>query len=233
MSAWSDALPTAYRFFVALTTITSLGGCGTNNAGDIPPDLLATLRKLNEPRDGGGGATYPGPPYGTKVGATVEDLCFDGWVNPAASDYDPAKTTKICLSDFHADADARLLLIESCAIWCVACKFEYGGSGDRPSLTEQLVQRKDKGFRVFGTIFQNGQSGAATAQDASVWSSTYSLSFPFAVDHDHFIGRFTSPKIAPFNMLIDTRAMKIVLALDGDEPAVLFGKVDSFLSGAP
>jgi hypothetical protein len=34
-------------------------------------------------------------------------------------------------------------------------------------------------------------------------------------------------------MLIDTRTMKIVLALDGDEPAVLFGKVDSFLAGSP
>jgi hypothetical protein len=230
MSAWSDALPT-FRFLVALASVAWLAGCGTNNAGDIPPDLLATLKELNNPRDGG--VTYPGPPYGTKVGAVVGDLCFEGWMDPAASDYDPAKTKQICLSDFHADKDARLLLIESCAIWCVACKFEYGGSGDRPSLTKQLAQRKDKGFRVFGTIFQNGQTGAATIQDAKVWSSTYSLDFPFAVDHDHYIAQFTSPKIAPFNMLIDTRTMKVVLALDGDEPAILFGKVDSFLAGSP
>jgi len=234
MSARSDALPNALRSLVAIASLTSLGGCGTNNAGDIPPDLLDALKKLNAPvATDGGGPAYPGPPYGTKVDAVVEDLCFDGWLDPAASNYDPAKTTKICLSDFHADKDARLLLIESCAIWCVACKFEYGGSGDRPSLTAQLAERKDKGFRVFGTIFQNGQSGAATIQDAKAWSSTYSLDFPFAVDHDHYIGQFTSPKIAPFNMLIDTRTMKIVLALDGDEPAVLFGKVDSFLAGSP
>jgi hypothetical protein len=30
-------------------------------------------------------------------------------------------------------------------------------------------------------------------------------------------------------MLVDTRTMQIVLALEGDEPAVLFGKVDQFL----
>jgi hypothetical protein len=123
--------------------------------------------------------------------------------------------------------------VESCAIWCAACKTEYDGSGDRPSLTAQLTQRQAKGFRVFGTIFQNGQSGRATANDASFWSSTYSLAFPFAVDHDHQLGLFTSPMVAPFNMLIDTRTMKIVLELDGDEPAVLFGKVDSFLAAAP
>jgi hypothetical protein len=225
--------PRLVYFAVALAAANVLGGCGSNNA-DLSPDLLAAIKGLNARQDGGAGtASYPGPPYGTSVGATVQDICFQGWMDPKADDYDPTKVTKICLSDFHADPEARLLLVESCAIWCVACKFEYGGSGDRPSLTEQLAQRKAKGFRVFGTIFQNGQSARATAQDASAWASTYSLDFPFAVDHDHEIGRFTSPMVAPFNMLIDTQKMKIVLSLDGDEPAVLFGKVDSFLATAP
>jgi hypothetical protein len=218
------------RTLCALGAGALLGGCGSNNAG-VPQGLLDAVRALNQPQDGGpGGSGYPGPPYGSKEGDVVQDLCFQGWTDPAAADYDPTKLSRICLSDFHDDATARLLLVESCAIWCVACKFEYGGSGDRPSLAKQLDQRKSKGFRVFGTIFQNGAGGPASANDASTWTSVYSLTFPFAVDDSHQIGLFTSPNVAPFNMLIDTRKMKIVQALDGDEPAVLFGKVDDFLS---
>jgi hypothetical protein len=225
ISLWIRArAPLAQAF-----AIFALAGCGTNNA-DVPQGLLDAVRALNQPRDGGpGGATYPPPPYGTKQGSVVQDLCFQGWTDPSAADYDPTKLKQICLSDFHADPDARLLLIESCAIWCVACKFEYGGSGDRPSLAEQLEQRKSKGFRVFGTIFQNGASNPASPNDAAQWTTTFSLSFPFAVDDEHKVGLFSSPNVAPFNMLVDTRTMQIVLALEGDEPAVLFGKVDQFL----
>jgi hypothetical protein len=206
-----------------------LSACGTNNAG-VSKELLDAVRDLNKPRDGGeGSASYPSPPYGTNAGSVVQDLCFQGWTDPAAANFDPAKLQKICLSDFHDDASARLLLVESCAIWCVACKFEYGGSGDRPSLAKELSQRQSKGFRIMGTIFQDGAGGPAAPADAAQWASVYSLKFPFAVDDEHQLGLFTSPNIAPFNLLIDTRTMKIVLALDGDEPAVLFGKVDDFL----
>jgi len=210
--------------------IFTLAGCGSNHA-EVPKELLDAVRALNQPRDGGpSGSAYPAPPYGTKPGSVVQDLCFQGWTDPAAADYDPTKLKQICLSDFHADPAARLLLIESCAIWCVACKFEYGGSGDRPSLAEQLEERESTGFRVFGTIFQNGASNPASPNDAAQWTSTYSLPFPFAVDDEHKIGLFSSPNVAPFNMLVDTRTMKIVLSLEGDEPAVLFGKADQFLA---
>jgi hypothetical protein len=134
------------------------------------------------------------------------------------------------LSDFHVDPDARLLLIESSAIWCVACKFEYHGSADRLSLSEELAQRESKGFRVLGTIFQNGASDPASPDDAAQWASTFSVSFPFVLDDEHKMGLFSSPNVAPFNMLIDTKTMRIVLSLEGDEPAVLSAKVEQFLA---
>ncbi|HEX3593763.1 MAG TPA: hypothetical protein VHU80_01640 [Polyangiaceae bacterium] len=206
-----------------------LCACGSNNAG-VSKELLDAVRALNEPHDAGpGSASYPSPPYGTKEGSVVQDLCFQGWTDPKSAGFDPAKLSKICLSDFHDDSDVRLLLVESCAIWCVACKSEYGGSGERPSLAKQLDDRKSAGFRIMGTIFQNGAGGPAAPSDAAQWASVYSLTFPFAVDDQHQLGLFTSPDIAPFNLLLDTHTMKIVQALDGDEPAVLFGKVDEFL----
>jgi hypothetical protein len=221
---------TAIRLAVRIYPALALAACGTNNAG-VSKELLDAVRDLNRASASAsdGGASYPPPPYGANTGDVVEDLCFQGWTDPEKAGYDPAKLTKICLSDYHADASVRLLLVESCAIWCVACKNEYGGSSDRPSLEKQLEARKSKGFRIMGTIFQNGAGGPAEPSDAVQWASVYSLTFPFAVDPDHQLGLFTSPNVAPFNLLIDARTMKIVLGVDGDEPAVLFGKVDEFL----
>jgi hypothetical protein len=202
-----------------------MAGCGANEAG-VPPALLEAIGKQ------GSAAGYPAGPYGAHVGDTVQNLCFEGWRDPRAADYDPSKLATICLQDVHDDPGAKLLLIESCAVWCGACRVEYGGSGDRPSLGDQLTTRKDRGFRVLGSLFQDKDGGPAQESDLVTWARTYSLGFPFALDAAHQIGLFTTPDAAPFNLLVDTRTMKIVLELDGDDPAVLFGKVDEVL-GSP
>lgn len=206
---------------------TCLVACGANNA-DVPDELLAAIPK-------GGGSDYPEGPYGTAAGDVVQDLCWDAWQNPKADGYDPARLRRLCLSDIHADRDARLLLVNSSAIWCVACRFEYGGSegeDGRPSLADHLAERRDQGFRILGTLFQDGASEPATPADAAQWARLYAVDFPFALDDDHHLGLFTSSSIAPFNLLVDTRTMKIVLELEGDEPATLFGAADAFLKDA-
>jgi hypothetical protein len=118
-------------------------------------------------------------------------------------------------------------------VWCATCQFEYGGSAAQPSLGSALAQRQARGFRVLGTLFQGKTSEPATAQDAATWAKKFALTFPFALDDTHQIGAFTTPNMAPFNLLVDTKTMKIVLALEGNEPSVLFAKVDAFLAQAP
>src|SRR6185295_6265701 len=147
------------------------------------------------------------------VGDTVRNLCFDGWTNPKAANFDPAAFERICLGDFHdpSGSTTKLLLVESCTIWCAACKSEYGGSGDRPSLSAYLAKRKSQGFQVMGTIFQDKDLKPAKASDAVAWAQTYDLSFPFALDADHQLELFSPSTVAPFNLLIDTRTMEIVL----------------------
>jgi hypothetical protein len=211
---------------VTLLALLALVGCGGNNA-DVPSALLDAVKHQ------GTTAGYPAGPYGTRVGDTVQNLCFDGWTQPKSVGFDVDQLKPLCLGDFHDDPDARLLLVESCAVWCVACRFEYGGSEDHQSLTDALDARRAKGFRVLGTIFQGGDSAPATPKDAVTWAKTFGLDFPFAVDDQHQLALFTSPNVAPFNLLVDTRTMKIVLTLDGDEPAVLYGKVDAFLEKPP
>jgi hypothetical protein len=203
--------------------------CGSNSAG-VPDDLLDAIKNQ------GGTADYPEGPYGTGLGDVVQNLCFDAWKDPKADDYDPARFQQLCLSDFHADSGARILHVNSSAIWCVACRSEYGGSSGpngRPSLADHLAERQGDGYRLLGTMFEDAASQPATGDDAALWARTYSIEFPFALDSTHQIGLFTSSSIAPFNLLIDTKTMKVVLELSGDDPAVLFGKVDDFLKGAP
>ncbi|HEX7671985.1 MAG TPA: hypothetical protein VF395_20460 [Polyangiaceae bacterium] len=207
---------------LAMTAV-ALAAC-SSNATEVPQPLLDAIKKQNT-------AGYPAGPYGSRVGDVVQNLCFSGWKDPKAAAYAEAELAPICLGDFHDDKAARLLLVESCAIWCAACRSEYGGNGTtQPSLAQRLDERKSHGFRVLGTIFQDAESKPATPADAATWASTYSLEFPFAVDQDHKLGLFTSSVVAPFNLLIDTRTMKIVLELQGDEPSVLFSAADDFLN---
>jgi hypothetical protein len=207
----------------------TLSGCGSNEAG-IPPALYDAIQ--NRKSD----AAYPAGPYGTEVGSTAPDLCFEGWKDPAGAGYDPARLSPLCFSDFYdpTGASSKLLLVNSSALWCTACRYEYGGSGDRPSLSERLAERKARGFEILGTLFQNEKAAPASGAEAAAWAETYGVAFPFALDESHALGVFASPTIAPFNLLLDTRTMHVVLALEGDEPAVLFGAVDDFLAkGAP
>jgi len=206
----------------------ALAGCG--GQVDIPPALLDAIKHPIIPD---AGSAYPPPPYGGQTGDTAPNLCFQGWSDPAGANFDPAKFTRICFGDYHdpTGAQTKLLLVESSAVWCVACKVEYGGSNNRPSLADQLAQRKSQGFRVVGTIFQNDARNPASGSDAAAWARTYDLSFPFVLDNQHQLGQLKAPTtVAPYNVLIDTRSMKIILELTGDEPATLFQTVDDFLA---
>ncbi|HEX4477176.1 MAG TPA: hypothetical protein VH142_18925 [Polyangiaceae bacterium] len=212
-----------------------LGACGSNNAS-VPQALLDAINGQTAPASG-----YPAGPYGTQVGDTVKNLCFNGWQDPSTADFDPTKFQQICLSNFYnpsgdtpaagdaGTSGAKLLLVNSSALWCTACRYEYGGSGDRPPLSSRLAQRQAEGFRILGTLFQNLAGAAADANDAKAWTENYDIDFPFALDDTFQMGIFASSSLAPFNMLVDTKTMKIVLEISGDEDAVLFGQVDTFL----
>jgi hypothetical protein len=195
-------------------------GCG-DNPSEVPPDLLEAIR-----------ATESTAGTGTETGDVVDDFCFDGWLDPTAADFDLEKVAPICIEDFRdpEGASGELLLVNAAAIWCTACKTEYRGSRDKPSLGEHLAERYDGGFRVLGTLFQDTDGHPATQQDAVFWAQQFDVDFPFAIDPTFQLGAFTCPSNAPFNLLLDLRSGEIVLKLEGDQAAVLFAEVDSFLA---
>ena len=206
----------------------SLGACG-NNGAEVPPELIDAIRdrQSEQPSD------YPVGPYGTEVGDTVANLCFDeGWRDPMAVNFDPAAFERICFSDFYdaAGAEQVILLVNAGAVWCTSCRLEYGGTAARESLSEALAARAARGFRLLGTLFQDTDSNPATPADGVLWAQTYDVDFPFAIDPNFEMGAFTQAASAPYNMLVDTRTMEIILSLEGDQPAIIFGAVDSFLA---
>jgi hypothetical protein len=202
-----------------VTLALALAGCGSGGS-EVPPELLDAIR--DSERAAG---------TGTAVGDVVEDLCFDGWVDPAGAGFDVEAMTELCLYDFR-DPDGEgveLLLVNASAVWCTSCKLEYGGSSNRPSLLDRHASLGPRGLKIFGTLFESGNDEPATREDAATWARLYDVSFPFAVDPTFQIGNFTTPGQAPFNMLVDARTMKILLQLEGDQPAVLFTTIEDVL----
>jgi hypothetical protein len=201
-------------------------GCGSRGNDDIPKALLEAIAEGNQ-----GTSEYPSGPYGSEVGDVAGDVCVDGWRNPSASDFDPAALERVCFSDFWDPTgdERKLLLVNTSAVWCQACRSEYGGTSTRPSLVEEAAARQERGLRVMGVLFQKLSRMPADETDASLWAETFEVDFPFGVDAPFAMGAFADPELQPFNMLLDTQTMTIALKIGGDEPKILWPAIDDLL----
>jgi hypothetical protein len=208
-------------------TLTLLGlhalGCGTREHDTVPPELLAVLENVDD-------APYPGP-YGNQVGDIATNVCLRAWDDPVAAAYAEEALSERCLADYYDPeaAEVRLLLVNTSAVWCLACRTEYAGSADRPSLGEHARSRFDRGFRVLGVMFQDASRAPATVEVGVAWASAYEVDFAFGVDEAFVMGEFADSQVQPFNMLIDTRTMEIIAELEGDQPGALWPLVDELL----
>jgi hypothetical protein len=207
-----------------LAAIVALG-CGTNRP-DIPKELLEF--------DGGGGSSnYPAvgaPPY--VVGSVIPNQSYQGWRNPKAANYDPAAFETISFGDYYDPAGTtyEILLINTSAIWCSACKIEHGGSGQSPSLNAHNAELAPKGLVIVSLLFEDGQSNPSEAQDLVNWTSTYETEFPMALDPEYQMKAFQPNKsLAPFNMIVDARTMQILATYAGDQAAEIWPFIEQEL----
>jgi hypothetical protein len=204
-------------------------GCGTNRP-DIPDDYKT---------GGSGGASgYPAGPYAQDIvgdtGLPVADVHFaKGWLNPKADGYDPAKLVPISLSDFY-DPDGskgnELLLLNTAAVWCSACKNEHKGNSSTPSLSDHVAALGPRGLVVVSSLFQDASSDPATEQDLATWASTFETDFPFVLDPEYQLGgRYVDSATAPLNLVVDARTMKLLHGWTGDQSAVIWPFVEAEL----
>lgn len=154
---------------------------------------------------------YPAGPYGTGVGATLENFSFLGWRDPVASAYDVTKLEQVRLSEFYnpdGRSDVRVIWINASAVWCSVCRSELTdikNKGVYASLTP-------RGLQMIETLFEDNDSGPATPLDLKRWGEApaHSIQFPLLLDPGFKLGAFFTSDATPLNMLVDARTMKVI-----------------------
>jgi len=192
--------------------------CGSNTP-TIPPELLAS----------GGCASpdYPDGPFGSEEGDTLANACFKGFRNPSKVSHDQASLETIAFSDYYDPTGSKgfqLVLIDTSAVWCSACRTEHEG------LSAKNDAYSPKGLRIIGTLFEDINHDPATIKDLSNWVETFSSDYAMVLDPDYQLGAYASADTAPLNMVVNARTMKIEKKLLGDQPTVLWPFIDASLA---
>lgn len=163
--------------------------------------------------------SYPAGPYGTGVGATLEDFAFLGWHNPVAANYDASKLEQVNLAEYY-DPDGskglKLIWINASAVWCSVCRTEM-----RDIKTNGVhATYAAKGVQMLVTLFEDNRSGPAKPSDLHNWGSApeHAIDFPLVLDPGFKLGTFFTSDATPLNMLVDARTMKVVDATMGYSP---------------
>jgi hypothetical protein len=155
---------------------------------------------------------YPSAPYGSTIGATIENFHFLGWTDPKAIAYDETHLDDIDLARFYNPSGAsdrpKFLVITSTAVWCSACKVEY------VDMVRAADIYRKKGVEFFGALFQDGNTRQgpfpAKPSDLNLWASTYEVPFHFVLDPALKLGNFFDVEATPMEMIIDTSNMQIL-----------------------
>jgi len=206
-----------HGLLVVAVSTGALAGCGSNTP-KIPPELLAT-----------GGCTspvYPSGPFGTEEGDTLADLCFQGFRNPAQGTHTESALQPIAFSDYYDPSGSKgvnLLLINTAAVWCSACRTEHEG------LSARNDEFSGRGLRILSTLFQDAQRNPATLRDLSAWVEAFSSNYPMVLDPDYQLGDFARANMAPLNLVVDARTMKIQKKVLGDQAIVIWQFIDDSL----
>jgi hypothetical protein len=207
-------LGSAWLSVAALT----LSACGSNTP-KIPPELLA-----------GGGCNspeYPNGPFGTEEGDTLANACFQGFRDPSTVSHSESSLQTIAFADYYDPTGSkgyRLILINTAAVWCSACRSEHD------DLPEKVRQFAPRGLRILSTLFQDARREPASFRDLSTWVETFSSNYAMVLDPDYQLGGFASAETAPLNLVVDARTMKIEKKLLGDQAAVLWPFIDASLA---
>ncbi len=196
-----------------------LAACGTNRP-EIPPELLAP--------GGCQTAGYPSAPYGSEPGDVVQNLCFQGFRSPDASQAEARANSldEVSFGDYLDPTGERyeLILINSAAIWCSACQVEH------QTLPAHQAELGPRGLVVLSALFQDAERDPAVVDDLVVWVETFEPNFPMLLDPDYQLGTYARAETAPLNLVVDARTMRILEKFIGDQGTVLWPFIENELS---
>jgi hypothetical protein len=194
--------------------------CGTNR-----PEASNELPAPST--EGCENAGYPSGPYGTEPGSVMENVCLKGWLEPDRVARVEATLTPAALGSFH-DPDGRrnirLLLINTAALWCSACRVEH------ETLPKHAAALRNQGLVVITALFQGVDGKPATFRDLKVWVEAYDTNFPILLDPEYSFQGYASASTAPLNLVVDPRTMRILQKYVGDQSSVIWPYVEGELA---
>lgn len=185
------------------------------------------LTPVETGNDGGVDAgTYPSPPYGVTVGATIKDYSFTGYVDAKA---DTSKTETIQLSDFYnPTGDATFpsgsqygegkpkptaLLIDISSGWCGPCQNEASSV-----LPDEYKKLRPLGAEFIVALDDGPMTAiAATTSDLQNWDRVFKVNYPSVIDPEYSFADVVEAQSYPGGLIIDTRTMKICTVAEGEQ----------------
>jgi hypothetical protein len=190
----------------ALVTAALSLACGSN-APEVPKELLASDSGCAAP-------DYPREGLGSETGSVVANACFVGYRAPDRVRPTAAHRETLAFSDYYDPAGTKgvsLLLINTSAIWCMACVDEHR------TLPEHQSELGPQGLVILSTLFQDAKREPATLEDVERWIDNFDTNFPMVADPDIQLERYASSDLAPLNMVVDPRSMKILRKYVGNQ----------------
>ena len=199
-------------------SLAMLVGCSDNGEKNISVDTIAADFTVAS-GDGAKAENYPAGPYGTRTGEVAANLEFMGFLDPknfckgpADKKMDKTRLTPISFRTYYegdktsacAKHKPKLMWIMVSAGWCQPCwaevtatQKEYGKGSIAP------------GLELLNIVFETKTSAPATEAFLKTWADQFSLTFPVAMDPSFKMGAYFTRAAVPFNMLIETKTMKI------------------------
>lgn len=191
----------------------------------------ASVGQVEVPPPGMEVVTYPAGPYGTRLGATIENLELYGWRSPTGASFDLARAETIRFSDYYnaegvAGQGVEYILLNVVASWCSVCRREY----TEMASNQVYATLAPRGLEIIGVLYEDNNSDPSRFVDMSNWAQAFSVSFPFVNDPGFKTGRYFDRSATPMNMLIDARTMKIIEVGTGYRPD-MFDEIETLLQG--
>jgi hypothetical protein len=196
---------------------------------------------------------YPAGPYGWDVGSTINDATFQGF---ADAQVEGTTLQSLKISDFYnpnvddstynpqsAADDDRLfppgsiygagtkkptaLLLDVGSVWCGPCNGEA-----KSLLNDKFATYHPCGGGFLYQLAEGVMQGSPITEPLlETWASMYKVPYPITMDNSRALSPFYTSGF-PAGVIVDTRTMKIVYAIDGVPDDTFWQTYESLLDKA-